>query len=48
LNILGQLLVSGSPKMNPVSKDKLQSIPEVIVIPPDLSKYSTLMSGGEQ
>ena len=48
LNILGQLLVSGSPKMNPVSKDKLQSIPEVIVIPPDLSKYSTLMSGGGQ
>jgi len=48
LNILGQLLVSGSPKMNPVSKDKLRSIPEVVVIPPDLSKYSVLMPGGGQ
>jgi len=48
LNILGQLLVSSSPKMSPVSKDKLRSIPEVVVIPPDLSKYSTLMSGGGQ
>jgi transposase len=48
LNILGQLLVSGRPKINPVSKDKLQNIPEVVVTPPDLSKYSVLMSGGEQ
>jgi len=47
-NILGQLLVSGSPKTAPVSKDKLQGIPEVVVIPPDLSKYSALMSGGGQ
>ena len=46
LNILGQLLVSGRPKIVPVSKDKLQNIPEVVVIPPDLSKYSVLMSGG--
>ena len=48
LNILGQLLVSDSPKMAPVSKDKLQGIPEVFVIPPDLNKYSVLMSGGGQ
>jgi hypothetical protein len=48
LNILGQLLVSSRPKMVPVSKDKLQSIPEVVVLPPDLSKYSALMSGGGQ
>ncbi|HRU42716.1 MAG TPA: IS21 family transposase, partial [Candidatus Diapherotrites archaeon] len=48
LNILGQLLVSNRPKINPVSKDKLQSIPEVVVIPPDLSKYSVLMPGGGQ
>ena len=48
LNILGQLLVSDSPKMAPVSKDKLQGIPEVVVIPPDLNKYSVLMSGGGQ
>ena len=47
-NILGQLLVSGSPKTAPVSKDKLQGIPEVVVVPPDLSKYSALMSGGGQ
>ena len=47
-NILGQLLVSGSPKVAPVSKDKLQGIPEVVVIPPDLSKYSALISGGGQ
>jgi len=47
-NILGQLLVSGSPKVAPVSKDKLQGIPEVVVIPPDLSKYRALMSGGGQ
>jgi len=47
-NILGQLLVSGSRKMAPVSKDKLQSIPEVVVIPPDLNKYSALMTGGAQ
>jgi hypothetical protein len=46
LNILGQLLVSGRPKIVPVSKGKLQNIPEVVVIPPDLSKYSVLMSGG--
>ena len=48
LNILGQLIVSDRPKIEPVSKDKLQNIPEVVVIPPDLSKYSVLMSGGEQ
>jgi len=34
--------------MAPVSKDKLQGIPEVVVIPPDLNKYSVLMSGGGQ
>jgi hypothetical protein len=48
LNILGQLLFSERPKMAPISKDKLQNIPEVVVIPPDLSKYSVLMSGGRQ
>lgn len=48
LNILGQLLVSNRPKIKPVSKDKLQGIPTVVVIPPDLSKYSVLMSGGGQ
>jgi len=29
-NILGQLLVSGSPKTAPVSKDKLQGIPRLL------------------
>jgi len=48
LNILGQLLVSNHPKMFPMSKDKLQNIPEVVVAPPDLGKYSALMSGGRQ
>lgn len=48
LNILGQLLISERPKMAPISKDKLQNIPEVVVIPPDLSKYSVLMLGGRQ
>ncbi len=48
LNILGQLLVSGRPKVNPVSRDKIQSIPEVVVMPPDLSKYSVLIPGGGQ
>jgi len=46
LNILGQLLVSEKPKIVPVSKEKLQSIPEVVVIPPDLNKYNILISGG--
>jgi transposase len=45
LNILGQTLVS-SHKVIPISKDKLQSIPEVVVSPPDLDKYKTLMPGG--
>jgi hypothetical protein len=45
LNILGQMLVS-SHKVIPISKDKLQSIPEVVVYPPDLDKYKALMSGG--
>jgi len=48
LYILGQLLTSGHPKMEPISKDKLSGIPDVVVIPPDLSKYSVLMSGGER
>ena len=47
-NILGQLLVSERPKINPVSKDNLRSIPEVVVMPPDLNKYNVLMSGGGQ
>lgn len=45
LNILGQTLVS-SHKVIPISKDKLQSIPEVTVTPPNLDKYKALMSGG--
>lgn len=45
LNILGQTIVS-SHKVIHISKDKLQSIPEVIVTPPDLEKYKALMSGG--
>lgn len=45
LNILGQMLVP-SHKVIPIDKDKLQSIPEVIVAPPDLDKYRALMSGG--
>jgi hypothetical protein len=45
LNILGQALVS-SHKVIPISKDKLQSIPEVTVKPPDLDKYKALMTGG--
>jgi transposase len=44
-NILGQMIVS-SHKAIPISKDKLQSIPEVVVTPPDLDKYKALMSGG--
>ena len=48
LNILGQLMVSNIPEINPVSKDKLQNIPEVVVISPDLSKYRVLMPGGGQ
>ncbi|OPZ87031.1 MAG: Integrase core domain protein [Firmicutes bacterium ADurb.Bin419] len=48
LNILGQLLISGNPRKVPISKDKLQSIPEVVVIPPNINKYSVLMSGGRQ
>ncbi len=48
LNILGQLMVSNRPKINPIRKDKLQNIPDVVVIPPDLSKYRVLMSGGGQ
>lgn len=47
LNILGQSLVSGH-KVIPISKDKLQSIPEVVVTPPDLDKYKVLMSGGDR
>jgi len=47
-NILGQLLVSEMPKIDPVSKDKLRNIPEAVVIPPDLGKYKVLMLGGEQ
>jgi hypothetical protein len=47
LNILGQLLVTNHPKMDPVSRDKLRGIPEVVVSPPDISKYRVLMSGGE-
>jgi transposase len=45
LNILGQTMVS-SHKVIPISKDKLPSIPEVVVSPPDLDKYKALMSGG--
>jgi Transposase and inactivated derivatives len=45
LNILGQSLVP-SHKVIPLSKEKLQSIPEVIVAPPDLDKYKALMTGG--
>jgi hypothetical protein len=33
-------------KSNESIISKLQNIPEVVVIPPDLSKYSVLMSGG--
>lgn len=46
LNILGQTLVL-SHKADPINKDKLQSIPEVIVTPPNLNKYSILMTGGD-
>jgi len=48
LNILMQLLASEKPKVDPVSRDKLKNIPEVVVIPPDISKYGVLMSGGMQ
>lgn len=47
LNILGQTLVS-SYRVIPISKEKLQSIPEVTVKPPDLDKYKALMSGGDR
>ena len=46
LNILGQMLIS-STKIIPISKDKLQSIPEVRVTPPDLDKFKALMVGGD-
>jgi len=45
LSILSQMIVS-SHKVIPISKDKLQNIPEVVVTPPDLDKYKALMSGG--
>lgn len=45
LNILGQILVS-TQKVIPISKDKLKSIPEVTVTPPDLDKYKALIQGG--
>ena len=47
LNILGQTIVS-SHRVIPISKEKLQSIPEVTVKPPDLDKYKALMSGGDR
>jgi transposase len=47
LNILGQALVS-SHKVIHISKDKLNSIPEVVVVPPNLDKYKILMSGGDR
>ena len=46
LNILGQTLVL-SHNIVPISKDRLQSIPEVIVTPPNLDKYKVLMQGGD-
>jgi hypothetical protein len=45
LNILGQLLVENHKAIS-LNKEKLQGIPDVQVIPPDLSKYKALMSGG--
>jgi transposase len=45
LNILGQLLVK-THKVIPLSKEKLQGIPDVLVNPPDLDKYKALISGG--
>ncbi|MCX7843736.1 MAG: IS21 family transposase [Clostridia bacterium] len=45
LNILGQMIVS-SHNAVPLSKDRLQSIPEVRVKPPELNKFSALMTGG--
>jgi transposase len=46
LNILGQILVTGI-NILPVRKENLESVPEVIVMAPDLAKYKILMSGGE-
>lgn len=45
LNMLNQLLVS-SPKISPLSKDKLNGIPDVHVNKPDIDKFGMLMSGG--
>ena len=45
LNILGQMMVS-NPKIIPLNKDKLPSIPDVRVSPPDLDKFQALISGG--
>lgn len=47
LNILMQLLILDRPNIVPVSKDNLRNIPEAVVIPPDLNKYSVLLSGGD-
>jgi hypothetical protein len=45
LNILGQLNIS-SRKIITINRDKLTNIPEVKVIPPDIVKFNTLITGG--
>ena len=45
LNILGQMMVA-SPKIIPLNKDKLPTIPDVRVSPPNLDKFQALMTGG--
>jgi hypothetical protein len=45
-NIIGQLMIIASPKIIPLSKEKLQGIPDVRVNPPSLDKYKALMAGG--
>lgn len=44
MNILGQLTCS-SPKVIPLSKEKVQNIPSVSVNSPDIEKYRVLMGG---
>ena len=44
LNVIGQFMIS-NPKVIPLNKEKIQSVPEVKVNSPDIQKFKVLMGG---
>lgn len=46
LNIIHQIVITGTPKIAPLSPNMLNDIPTVSVKKPDLDKFNILLSGG--